>query len=779
MILQNDQTFILATKNTTYVFSMLESGHLEHLYYGRRLEQPSAEIFRQKRAFEPGNSIVYDDAHKNLILEDICLEMSASGKGDIGESFLEIEHADGSVTSDFLFEKAQIMDDKKALTSLPSAYDESQKIQQLIVTLKDASYDLQLQLRYEVYEECDCIVRTAVLVNSSNETIRLHKMMSNQLDLARGTYAITSFHGAWAREMQKHTVMAGPGNYINSSFTGTSSNRSNPFTMLHEVHATEDAGMCYGFNLIYSGNHYTSVSQNAYGKTRLVSGINPRGFSFVLEPGDVFEAPEAVMTCSYEGFTKMSHNMHEFVQEHVVRGEWKKKERPILLNSWEAAYFDIKESSLLKMAKEAKNVGIELFVMDDGWFGQRNDDAHALGDWKVNTEKLPGGLGGICKKINEMGLDFGIWVEPEMVNVESDLYREHPDWTIDIPLKPHSQGRNQRLLDLTRPQVQQYIIEQMSEVFESANIKYVKWDMNRIFSDVYSRYLPAERQGEVFHRYVMGLYRIMKTLTEKFAYILFEGCAAGGNRFDLGILSFFPQIWASDDTDAIARSYIQEGYSYGYPLSAISAHVSSCPNHQTLRVTPMATRFNVAAYGVLGYECNLSDLTKEDLDAIREQIDTYKKFRSTFQYGKFYRGRSGRIHEWTCVNENKEQAVGMLLQEQVIANTQAESYQAKGLLPQGLYHFYNKKRKYDVRKFGDLINTQAPFHIKQGSLVHNVVARFVTMYGEQEDYTVTGENLMYAGVTLKDAFAGTGYSEEVRYFQDYSSRMYYMELVKE
>ncbi|MCR5665948.1 MAG: alpha-galactosidase [Eubacterium sp.] len=778
MIKQISQTFILSTKHTTYVFSVLETGHLEHLYYGRRIDQPSAGVFRQKRAFEPGNSTVYDAQHKNLVLEDICLEMSSYGKGDIGEPFVELEHADGSVTCDFLFEKAEIEKQKQPLKTLPSAYDEGQDIEQLVITLKERSSDIRLVLSYEVYEECDCMVKSAKLINDSGETIKLNRLMSNQLDLARGRYAMTSFHGAWAREMQKHTVPVGPGNYVNSSFTGTSSSRSNPFTILHDVTATEDAGNCFGFNLLYSGNHYTSVSQNAYGKTRVVSGINPGGFSFTIEPGQEFEAPESVMTYSYKGFTQMSHNMHRFVREHVVRGEWKKKERPILLNSWEAAYFDIKEGNLLKMARAAKDVGIELFVMDDGWFGERNDDAHALGDWEVNTKKLPGGLKGLCDKINELGLDFGIWVEPEMVNVDSDLYRAHPEWAIDIPGKPHSEGRNQRLLDLTRPEVRTYIIDSMSKVLPSANIAYVKWDMNRNFSDVYSKYLPGDRQGEVFHRYVLGLYEVMNALTKKFPHILFEGCAAGGNRFDLGILSYFPQIWASDDTDAIARSYIQEGYSYGYPMSVVSAHVSSCPNHQTLRVTPLMTRFHVAAYGVLGYECNLSDMSKEDLETIKTQIETYKTYRKTFQYGQFYRGRSGRIHEWTCVSEDRSQAVGMLLQEQVLANTQAEYYQAKGLLEQGVYHFYNKKRVFDVRKFGDLINTQAPFHIRQGSLVHNVVARFVTMEGEVEDHTVTGENLMYAGVTLKDGFAGTGYSEEVRYFQDYSSRMYFMDLMQ-
>ena len=352
--------------------------------------------------------------------------------------------------------------------------------------------------------------------------------------------------------------------------------------------------------------------------------------------------------------------MHTFVRECIVRGEWKKKLRPVLLNSWEASYFDIDEEKLLKLAKAGKDVGIELFVMDDGWFGKRNSDNCSLGDWKVNKDKLPNGLKGICDKINALGLDFGIWVEPEMVNVDSELYRNHPEWVMEIPGKPHSEGRNQRVLDLANPKVVDYLIETMSDVLSSANISYVKWDMNRIFSDYYSKFLPKERQGEVSHRYVLGLYKMMSELPQRFPHILFEGCAAGGNRFDLGILSYFPQIWASDNTDALYRVNAQTGYSYGYPMSTVTAHVSSCPNHQTLRSTPLKTRFNVAAFGVCGYECNLCELSDDELKEIKEQIAIYKEWRDVLQFGDFYRGKDDNIHEWTCVSSDKKKAVGML-----------------------------------------------------------------------------------------------------------------------
>ena len=470
----------------------------------------------------------------------------------------------------------------------------------------------------------------------------------------------------------------------------------------------------------------------------------------------------------------MSQNMHHFVKECIVRGRWKNKIRPVLLNSWEASYFDINESKLLKLAKAGKDVGIELFVMDDGWFGKRDDDKSSLGDWHVNRKKLPNGVEGLCKKVNDLGLDFGIWVEPEMVNVDSELYRAHPDWVMDIPGKPHTEGRNQRILDLANPEVVDYLIAQMEKVFSSANIAYVKWDMNRIFSDVYSRYLPADRQGETAHRYILGLYRMMKTLTEEFPDILFEGCSSGGHSCDLGILSFFPQIWASDDTDAVYRANGQTGYSYGYPMNTVSAHVSACPNHQTLRTAPLETRFNVAAFGVCGYECNLCDMKKEELSEIKNQIEIYKNWRDVLQYGDFYRGRSGNIHEWTCVSRDKTKAVGMIMQELVEPNKQFEQYFPKGLDKKVKYIFSNRDLKYNIKYFGDLVNTASPIHIKQDSLMHNIVSKFVKMQGEKEEYIASGSTLM-SGVKLTQGFAATGYNEETRFFQDFGSRIYFME----
>lgn len=792
MIREMGQLFVLDTRHTTYCFRVMETGHLEHLHYGRKIRIEAADGLMEQHAFPPGNTNILDAEHGNFSLEDMRLEMSSYGKGDIREPFVEVVHADGSYTSDFLFEKAEIVKGKEEYQTLPGSYDESGEVEHLCVTLRDREYGLLLELHYYVYEDCDVITRSARLLNQSEESVQITRLLSAQVDFDTPDYIFSTFGGAWAREMRRSDVRLTAGKHVNASYAGTSSSRANPFVMLAREGTTEDFGECYGFNLIYSGNHYEAVEVNSFGKLRFVTGINPQSFAWQLAPGESFEAPEAVMAFSHLGYNGMSQCMHRFVREHIVRGNWKHKTRPVLLNSWEAAYFDINERKLLSLAKAGKEAGIELFVMDDGWFGTRDDDKQALGDWNVNVKKLPNGVGGLCKKIRQLGLLFGIWVEPEMVNVNSRLYEAHPDWTIEIPGKAHAEGRNQRILDLTRSEVCDYIIKKMSQVFASADISYVKWDMNRIFSDYFSAALPVEKQGEVAHRYVLGLYRCMKELTERFPDILFEGCASGGNRFDLGILCYFPQIWASDDTDALCRAEIQNSYSYGYPMSVLSAHVSACPNHQTLRSTPLETRFHVAAFGVCGYECNFSDMGREEMEAVTAQITLYKQWREVLQWGSFYRGRSfldgassvlmdlpGNQMEWTCVSEDKKKAVGFLMQKLVVPNTTFAYYRAKGLDPELCYHFYNRSLKYNVKEFGGLVNQVSPVHIKQDSLVHNLVSKFVKMDGETEDHQIYGDALMYSGVRLKQAFGGTGYNNEVRFYPDFGSRIYFMEAQEE
>ena len=790
-VLESKKLYILNTDNTTYAFRVMDNGYLEHLYYGRKIRlSEGAEALFEKHEFAPGNTALYTQDNAGLSMQDVCLEVSAAGKGDMRTPFVEVIHADGSRTSDFTFDSAKIKKGKKESEILPSAYGQNDKVDSLIVTLNDKQYGLELKICYYVFADKDVIVRRAILKNKSDETVRVNKLASAQIDFNDADWRLTTFNGAWTREMRRVDTRLVQGRHVSGSSCGASSNTANPFFMLSRTNTDEDRGEVYSFNLIYSGNHEETAEINEFGKTRIQWGINPAGFEYMLEPGETFETPEAVMTYSDQGFNGMSQNMHRFVRENIVRGEWKNKERPVLLNSWEAAYFNINESRLLKLAKAGKAVGIELFVMDDGWFGERNDDSSSLGDWTPNPKKLPGGIKGIAEKIEAIGLKFGLWVEPEMVNVKSELYRKHPDWTLEIPGRPHSEGRNQRILDLSKTKVQDYLIEALSKVFSSGRVSYVKWDYNRNFTDVFSQGVPAEKQGEVSYRYMVGLYRVMKTLTEKFPHILFEGCASGGNRFDLGILSYFPQIWASDDTDAICRAEIQNGYSYGYPMSVVTAHVSGVPNHQTLRVTPLATRFNVAAFGILGYECNLADMSRDELADVKMQIDLYKRWRSVFFNGDFYRGRSwgsdqyentvlygnaGNVMEWNVVSKDKSKAVGMRLQKQAVPNFQYQYFRAKGLDGSRKYKFYNIRARVNIMDFGDLVNTVSPVHIRQGSAAHELIAKFVKVDGEEEKYTCYGDLLMNAGVRLSPAFGGTGLNDKVRQFSDYASRLYFME----
>lgn len=773
MIKNKNNIFSLETKNTTYSFHILPSGHLEHLYYGNKLDIfQGYQAIVPKCAYPEGNLIVYDEKHPTIALENRNLEISTSGKGDIREPMVSLVFSDGSTTCDFLYKEYRIQQ-KQLLTTLASSYDETNESQTLIIVLDDVNHPVQLELHYTVFYESDVIVRSTKVINNGKDDIKIERLLSAQLDLDNGPFIFTTFKGAWVREMNRQDTKCLQGIVVNDSKAGVSSSRANPFVMLSKTNVNEDSGETYGCNLIYSGNHYEAVEVNSFGMTRLLSGINPFGFSFTLETNQHLESPEAVLTYSNSGYQGVSQHMHAFVQNHIVRGSWKKKERPVLLNSWEASYFDFNESKLLKLAKAGKEVGIELFVLDDGWFGKRNDDTSSLGDWYVNKKKLPNGMLGLSKKINDLGMDFGIWVEPEMVSYDSDCYRNHPSYTVEIPGQNQALGRHQLILDLTQKEVQNYLIEQMKNVFSSGNITYVKWDMNRVVSDAFSQKLEASRQGEFYHRYIIGLYNVLKVLTETFPHILFESCSSGGNRFDLGMMCYMPQVWASDNSDAICRAKIQTGCSYGYPMSVIGAHVSSCPNHQTLRQTPLDTRFQVACFGLLGYECNLADMSTKELQVIKEQVEWYKTYRSTLQYGDFYRlYEENGNYQWLCVSKDKKIAIGLYLQTLVQANYTNGIFKTKGLDPTMNYHFQNKPLVFDVRLFGDLINTIAPIHVKQDGYIHNMAAKFVKMNSEVEDYEVSGAILNNIGVRLKQAFGGTGYNDEVRFFQDFSSRLY-------
>lgn len=783
MIIQENHSYLLNTKHTSYAFHVLESGHLEHLHYGRKIHLDTLAM-KEKDCFVPGCSIQYSNEQEELCLESLCLEMSSLSKGDNRKPFIEIEYEDGSRSCDFIFYSSYQTKGKDDLQTLPSSFGCEEEVDHLCITLKDKETDVFLEMHYYVFEKEDVIAKQVNLINKTSSKIVCHKLMSNQIDFQPDEFVLTTFTGAWAREMKKNNIPVHTGIIENGSIYGYSSNHANPFVMLSSVTTDEDHGPCYGMNLVYSGNHIETVEKGAYQKVRFLQGINPTNFDYALEPDDMLEAPEAVMSYTCNGWNQLSHQFHQFIQDHIVRSSWAKKERPVLLNSWEAAYFNINEEKLVNLARKAKDVGIELFVMDDGWFSNRNDATRGLGDWYVNRKKFPDGLEGLSKKIHDLDLLFGIWVEPEMVNVNSQLYREHPDWVLQHPHRLHSEGRNQRILDLTNPEVQSYLIETMSDVFTQSNCDYVKWDLNRVVTDVYSSY--QSNQGETLHRNIIGFYSIIKELVCRFPNILFEGCASGGNRFDLGILCYFPQIWTSDDTDALVRCEIQNNASYGYPLSSMGAHVSSVPNHQTLRLTELNTRFNVACFGVLGYEFNLLDLSEDQIDDIKKQIEFYKQYRSIFQYGDFYRIRSfkdgyagtleasaSNLMEWSVVSKNQEKGLSFVFQKHIIPNTQFEKVTPKGLKDEYVYHFYSDSVKMNVVRFGDLMNSS--LQMQQDSSLHRLISNYERKTGEVEDHTLHGDTLMYHGVCLKDGFAGLGYNEDIRYFPDYASRIYKIE----
>ena len=629
MIKIENGLFYLETAHTAYAFRLLENGYLQHLYYGSKETSLPDGSFRKRNA-----NVRYSKDYP-YCLENIPLEYSSVGKGDVREPLVVVTRANGLFTGDFVYQSHSTTQGKPALDTLPSAYGADEA---LTVSLKDPSSGLTLQLHYGVFVDTDVIVRSSRLVNTSQEAVTVNRLLSAQLDFD-GQFSVTSFTGAWAEEMHRCTTPVQAGKFVISSNAGISAYRANPFFMLSQD-AQEDAGECYGINLIYSGNHYSAVQTNVYGQTRVVTGINPDMFAYRLAAGEALEAPEAVLCYSDRGFNSLSDRLHRFIRNHIIRGKYQYQPRPVLLNSWEANYFSINEEKLVQLGQKAKELGMEMLVVDDGWFQNRKDDHRALGDWIPDSQKLPDGLAPLVEKINALGLQFGIWMEPEMISVDSDLYRAHPDWA--MACENHSEGRNQRILDLLNPQVERYVIDAVSAVLDSANICYVKWDMNRIFSDIWSPSHPGG-QTETIHRYYLALYRIMDTLTKKYPDVLFEGCASGGARFDLGILCYFPQNWASDNTDAVCRKRMQNSYSYGYPQLVYTNHVSICPNHQTGRSTSLEHRFLVASAGNLGYELNLTLLSDEEREAIRQQVAWYKENRELLQFGQLIRTDSGWI----------------------------------------------------------------------------------------------------------------------------------------
>jgi len=747
----HDGIFTLNTECFTYMLRIGKFGHPEHLHFGPSVSSADVQALEVKPGIGWGSSVLYDQ--DGTCLDVLPLEWSGSGRGDYRESPLDW----GLGASDFTFASYRIVDGTLTMSGgLPQAQGAKQSLE---LTFEHPG-GARLLLIYSVFETA--ITRRTVFINNTAKPVSLNKIMSFSVDLF-GNYDLTTFDGGWIAEMRPNRVPVGAAAVIHSSTTGFSSNRHQPGFMLSESDCTEDNGRVYGFNLIYSGNHYASCQRSMQGLTRVMQGINPQDFVTEVLPGELFETPEAVMTFSDEGFNGMSRNMHNFVNKHIVPKFWQLRERPVLFNSWEGCMFDFNRVRLLDLAKRAEKLGCELFVLDDGWFGTRNDDKSGLGDYSVNKKKLPGGLKPLADRINAMGMEFGLWFEPESVNPDSDLYRAHPDWALRDDL-PDVYGRNQLLLDLTRAEVRDYIVKQVGSVLDSANITYVKWDMNR----------HSTALGERAHRYILGLYDVLRRIFEPRPHILLESCSSGGNRFDLGMLCFSPQIWASDDTDPIERLTIQNSLSYLYPLSCFGAHVSASPHAQTLRTTPLTTRGNVSFFGVLGYELDLKHLLSVEEKEIKEQIAFYKRYRNCFQFGTFSRIRCSEGMGWQVSLRHLH--IAGVFHKLVNAAPGYEQLRLCGLQSNRKYTLTTRQQLLRVGQFGALVKHILPVEINPNGAVLRTADHLYAMQDGEQSFTASGASMM-AGIQLSPRFAGTGYDQNARNQGDFSSNVYVIQEV--
>ena len=745
MILCKDNVFLLKNDTLSYLFRVGKYGELQHLHFGAPVEIDDAEAFSCRPGLGWGCSVLLSDADSASCLDDYALEWSGSGRGDYRESPLEI-----GVSTDLRYVNYRILNGiAPMVTTLPQAKGDCQTLE---ITMEQPG--LRAKFYYTLFDTA--LTRRVVLENTGEQPVRLQKCMSFSMDIP-GAYQLTSFHGGWSAEMRKNTAPVGGAKVVVESLTGASSNRHNPGFMLHEADATESCGRVYGFNLIYSGNHYASAQRSMQGLTRVMQGVNPSNFCRKLARGEVFETPEAVMTVSDAGFGGMSRQMHRFVNKHIVPAYWRNRHRPVLYNSWEGCMFHFNQHRLLDLADRAKDLGCELFVLDDGWFGKRNDDKSGLGDYTVNTKKLPHGMEGLSKAIRKKGLQFGLWFEPESVSPDSDLYRAHPDWALTDE-HPDVLGRHQLLLDLTKPEVRDYIVENVSKLLDNASISYVKWDMNR----------HSIALGEKSYDFVLGLYDVLRRIFEPRPEVLLESCSSGGNRFDLGMLCFGPQVWSSDNTDPISRLEIQESLSYLYPQSAFGAHVSAAPHAQTLRTTPLTTRGNVSFFGLLGYELDLKHLLSVEVKEIKAQIAFYKRYREVFQYGAWQRTKQG----WQ-VSLGKVTVAGVF-HGLVHGAPGYEILRVPGLRADARYSVLSREQSMRLGQFGGLLKHVAPMDVNPNGLLLRAADRRVELPDGQENLTATGAALI-SGILLKPLFRGTGYDKNQRTQGDFGSNVYVIE----
>ncbi|MBR3963457.1 MAG: alpha-galactosidase [Oscillospiraceae bacterium] len=745
MIEHIEKVFGLHGEGFSCLLRINEHGLLELLHFGEPLSTADAEAFITKPGLGWGESVLLDENNTASCADSMPLAWSGTGRGDYRESPIEF----GGISSDFRFAYARVLDKPEPMSTLPFAKGKSETLK-IVMTQPGA----ELSLYFSIFG--GVLTRHAVLRNTGKENIVLTKFMSSLMDI-HGEFDITTFDGGWISEMRKHKIPVSENRVVNESVTGFSSHRHNPGFLLSEPEATEDSGIVYGFNLIYSGNHYAAAQRSLQGFTRVIQGISPSDFIKTIAPGEVFESPEAVLAFSEKGFSGLSEKMHRFVSENIIPEYWKNRERPVLFNNWEGCMFDFNEARLLGLAKEAKKLGCELFVLDDGWFGKRDSDKAGLGDYSINKQKLPNGISGLSKKINSMGMEFGLWFEPESVNEDSDLFRAHPDWILRDDFTP-LKGRNQFLLDLTRPEVRDYIVENVSAILDSAKISYVKWDMNR----------HSVALGTKAHDYIIGLYEVLGRIFGTRPQVLLESCSSGGNRFDLGMLCFGPQIWCSDNTDPIERITIQENLSYLYPQSTFGAHVSAAPHAQTLRNTPLCTRGNVSFFGCLGYELDLKHLLGIEKKQISEQIAFYKKYRRVFQFGKFYRIKNG----WQ-VTEGKT-TLAAVFRKILSAAPGYEKLRLKNLDKAKVYTFSTFAQKLRVGQFGSLVKHVVPVNLNPNGFILRTADKFVTLPDGNLEFKASG-GAFSAGIMLLPLFRGTGYDKNQRTLADFGSELFIIE----
>lgn len=657
---EKDRTFTLQTKETTYQMQVDQYGFLLHLYYGKKAEGCMDYLLTYYDRGFSGNP--YDaGTDRTYSMDSLPQELSCYGNGDFRSASLMLENGDGSMSCDMRYKNYTIRDGKYSLPGLPAVYADNDEAQTLEIVLEDPATGVEAMLLYGVLPELDIITRSVYVRNQSSEKIYVNKVMSAELDFLYGDYDLLTFYGRHAMERNLQRVPVAHGSQMIGSVRGTSSHQYNPMMILAEKDTTEDHGGCYAMSFVYSGNFQGEVLKDQYNQTRMLLGVQEECFRYPLEAGETFYAPEVILSYTDQGMNRLSQNLHSCIRHHICRGKYKTAIRPVLVNSWEAAYFDFTGETLYNLAKEAKSLGIDMLVLDDGWFGKRDDDNSGLGDWYVNEKKLGETLGGLVKRVNDLGVKFGIWIEPEMISEDSDLYREHPDWALKIPGRAMNRSRYQLNLDITRKEVREHIMNQIFKVLDACKADYVKWDMNRSVDNVFSAALPKERQGEVYHRYVLAVYEMMESLVQRYPDLLFESCSGGGGRFEAGMLYYSPQIWCSDNTDAIDRLKIQYGTSFGYPISTMGAHVSVCPNHQSGRTTPFETRGIVASAGTFGYELDLMKMSEEDKKIAKEQILKYKEMEHLVQSGDYYRlvnpFENNNHVLWQFVSKDKKETV--------------------------------------------------------------------------------------------------------------------------